>query len=964
MVNFNQNNHSILLDDDQWTINQLTRAGGGGEVDTQPKELITISNVTVPTDVHLTLMNKGIVPDLYFGEREMEYRWIALSNWQFVKTFEIVTEQHLKWFKDSIERIDLVCHGVDTISSIYLNDQLIGTTDNMFRTFRFNIKGHLQSGTNTIRFDFTNPSSYCEKKASENGYEIPLWEYPHGIHHRNFIRKCGCHFGWDWGGCYCPMGIYKSVLIEFFPKAVPKIESIMIKQQHHTKPSTAATTTTTVTTPRHSSQSSSTNLLLNLERYPTNKNVSLLFDFEIYSDQQQQENNDENENQLKIIISLIDSKEKNNSTSSSSSSSSSIATFNLPKLHQYKTLIKNIKVDIENGRLWWPNGHGEQALYKIEFHLNNMYVAERTVGLRTVSVDTTDGAFTIMVNGAKIFAKGADWIPADNFLNRITRDKYNHLLTSARDANMNCLRVWGGGIYESDDFYDICDRLGILIWQDFMFACCLYPSNKEFLDNVRKEVRDQVLRLDHHASLALWCGNNENEQALNVWKPSKDNPPRYIVDYNRLYIDTIMDELAQLSTSFFWPSSPSNGVNSWGDTNDQTRGDTHYWEVWHSNKPFTQYLKAKSRFLSEFGFQSLPRFQALKATLAGGDDQLNITSPEMEYRQRSPTPGNIGLLQHTALHFRVPTSFEHLCYTTQVLQAISIKTGCEHWRRMSPYCQGTLYWQLNDIWVGPSWSSIEYDRLKWKALQYFAKKFYAPTLLSIVENEQSKRMEVWVTNDAPKESFQAIIYLSVWDVVLGKVTKQIKQLVYCKAHSNHMIMDFDRQDFIPDSKKLNRQFIYIELEKEIENENQKERDSNQQDIDEKDNQIIQHGKQRISPLIDNTYFFKEYKEFNLQKPVITIKDLVKSDGCDDKYHLTLVSSEIALFVWIDRSGDQHVGGEFSDNAFHLFKDQPYTITYYSNYNNQSQQNQHHHQSTILTSNDFKIISLYDTYQNK
>eukprot|EP01133_Synstelium_polycarpum_P003693 gene3693-4254_t len=786
---------------------------------------------------------------------QLEYRWIALSDWSFTRDFEVQDDNVLQ-----AQRVDLVCEAIDTVAIVEINGVVVGEMENMFRIYRFNVARNLKKGINSITFTIRTPAIYCQEKATKCGYEIPLWEYPNGIHHRNFIRKVGCHFGWDWGPCYGVMGIGKG------PRLVPFIDSNVVRSFSVNQ--------------RHLESSVTLDLAINFFCTKTTLDSADGWSVVVmYND---------------IVV-----------------ASQPITAPNVPGDH----VVTVANITIDSPHLWWPNGYGEQALYTVSI-VGPTARMTKTIGLRTMAIDTKDGAFTIVVNGLPIFAKGADWIPVDTFPVRCTDNIIERLIRDTAAANMNCLRVWGGGTYETTAFYNACDKHGILIWQDFMFACALYPANPDFLEQVRHEVIDQVQRIGHHACIALWCGNNENEQAIKSWKPSIDNPPRYIIDYNRLYIDTIMPALAETApTSFFWPSSPSNGINAWGDTNDQTIGDTHFWQVWHSNKPFTVYLEAKSRFLSEFGFQSLPRVKALASVLSG-PDQLNITSPELEGRQRSPSPGNLGLLQHTGLHFRVPSSFANLCYTTQVLQAISIKTGCEHWRRMQPYCMGTLYWQLNDLWVGPSWSSIEYDGT-WKTLHYFAKRFYAPLLLSFVENQESKAIEAWITNERPKCAAKGILHVEAWDVTSGTKVAEIKEQVDQVAMSNQCVLSFNKTRMFPRGcgYKQTDCFIYGWLEI--------------------DGQLY----------TDNTFYLCPFKKLNLKPASLSITDI--KHNIDSSITLTVVGKEIALFVWLESSSL----GKFSDNGFMIFKDRPSTITFYPDQDDHKQQQQP----------TFSVMSLYETY---
>ena len=379
-------------------------------------------------------------------------------------------------------------------------------------------------------------------------------------------------------------------------------------------------------------------------------------------------------------------------------------------------------------------------------------VAEETVrlGLRRVELvrerDAAGESFYFKINGVPVFLKGYDWIPSDSFSPWMTRERYADLIESAALANCNILRVWGGGIYEQEDFYDLCDERGVLVWQDFMFACGMYPWDDGFLANVAAEATHQMRRLARHPSLLLWCGNNECETSFDWYPETRENRDRYIAGYHRLYLDTL-GRLARRECPDlpYWPSSPSNGPEEYGDPNDPTRGDVHYWEVWHGGKPFRQYLTVKPRMASEFGFQSVPSRETLAPFLAAED--FNISSPMMDYRQRSPEVGNKAMVGQMMQEYRLPADFDKFVYLSQVQQAMAMKIACEHWRRIKPLNMGTIIWQLNDIWPGNSWSAIEYGG-RWKVLHSAARRFFAPVLLSLAKDETG--VEVWATSDLPE----------------------------------------------------------------------------------------------------------------------------------------------------------------------------------------------------------------------
>ncbi len=408
-------------------------------------------------------------------------------------------------------------------------------------------------------------------------------------------------------------------------------------------------------------------------------------------------------------------------------------------------------MEIEEPELWWPAGYGEQPLYKVVVALTNngteLDRREYLIGLRKLELrqqpDEWGRSFAFVVNGRRVFCKGANWIPADAFPPRITPEKRRQLLVSARDANMNMLRVWGGGYYEDEQFYELCDRLGLLVWQDFMFACAMYPfGDPEFLENVHEEVRQNVRRLRQHACLALWCGNNEMELGWVEWGWGLMFWLRDVKEeYERFFHHTLPDWVHEEDQEHaYWPSSPFT-EEPLKQPNAQSAGDAHYWAVWHQRQPFSAYRDVFPRFMSEFGFQSLPTMPMVKEFAP--ESEWKLDSQVMLLHQRS-AGGNSLILAQMAQHFREPKDFEALDYTSMILQAEGIRFGVEHWRRHRGRVMGILYWQLNDVWPALSWSSLDYSG-RWKALHYYAKRFYTPLLLSI--EDQGTLMEAHLTND-------------------------------------------------------------------------------------------------------------------------------------------------------------------------------------------------------------------------
>jgi beta-mannosidase len=391
----------------------------------------------------------------------------------------------------------------------------------------------------------------------------------------------------------------------------------------------------------------------------------------------------------------------------------------------------NATFDVATPELWWPAGHGAQHLYQVEI-CHGDQVERRSIGLRKLELITdkagTGSRFAFKVNGREIFCKGANWIPADALPSAATAERTRKLLQAAKDANMNMIRVWGGGYYEQDFFYDVCDELGLLVWQDFMFSCSLYPSTDDFLREVKHEARDQLARLQHHACIAVWCGDNELLGALTWFEESSKNRDRYLVNYDRLN-RTLEETVKQADPdAIWWPSSPSPGILDFGDTwHDDSKGDMHFWSVWHEGRDFEHYHDVKPRFCSEFGFQSFPSLRLIKEFSEGQED-LNISSAVMEHHQRNKG-GNARIAETMFRNFRFPMDFGNFVYLSQVQHGLAMKMAVEYWRSLKPHCMGTLYWQLNDTWPVASWSGLDHGG-SWKLMHYMARRFYAPLLVT------------------------------------------------------------------------------------------------------------------------------------------------------------------------------------------------------------------------------------------
>lgn len=543
-----------------------------------------------------------------------------------------------------------------------------------------------------------------------------------------------------------------------------------------------------------------------------------------------------------------------------------------------KTGITTVSFNITEPELWWPAGYGEQPLYSLHVDLNNQTISKK-IGLRELKLnnktDQIGSAMEFVINGFPINSKGANWIPMDAMPSLESEARYRELLGSAKDANMNMIRVWGGGQYESDTFYEICDELGLMVWQDMMFACSLYPSTEAFLNEVEPEIRQQIQRLKDHPSIVIWCGDNEVIGAIGWYDESKNNKTTYTVNYDRLNRNIAKWIAEEDPSRRFWTSSPCNGDMDFGDAwHNDNRGDMHFWDVWHSGKSFSAYLDIKPRFCSEFGFQSWPSFAEVKTFVPEQD--WNVTSPTFEAHQKNGR-GNSIITEMFTRYFRFPSNFEQMLYLSQVQQAIAIKTGCEYWRAISPICRGMLYWQLNDNWPVSSWSSIEYSG-RWKQLHYHAKRFFAPTYLpfEITKNE----VRIRAVNDSRDENhIDGHVY---WMDFNGEILKQWSINYSIEPDGNDVIWSLSNEKY---HDCANNSFFFVD--------------------------VSVNGKQ-----IQNTWFANpQLKQLTIKKANI---EVVQEGGT-----ITLRTDNPAFFVHLEHDGK----GRFSDSSFTLIPENPVTISY-------------------------------------
>lgn len=601
--------------------------------------------------------------------------------------------------------VELVCEGLDTLAHVSLNGREIAFTDNMHITWVWDVKEQLHAGENTLEIRFDSPILYCAKKAEE----APGWESSDATPGFRHLRKAHCMFGWDWGPRLPDAGIWRPIFLRTWDAA--RLENALMLQTHHDG--------------------------------------------------------------------VVDVTIRPEITGESAWSAEITAPDGEVIIIPETTAAEQV-IAIQNPQLWWPNGLGKQPLYRVTVRLATGDTRVWRIGLRTMTVsrekDEWGEEFCHVVNGMKVFAMGADYIPEDNILARVTPERTRRLLEDCKAANFNAIRVWGGGYYPDDAFYDICDELGLMVWQDLMYACAFYDLTPDFERSIRVETHQNVARLRHHASLALICGNNEMEMFMAGANSALINHrtwefvptyPHHITDYVKMFeyiLPAIVKETAP--QTYWWPASPSSGGN-FDAPNDENRGDNHYWDVWHGEKPFTEYRKFFFRYASEFGFQSFPCLKSVKQfTLP---DDRNIFSRVMERHQRNQA-ANGKILSYLSQTFRYPNSFDDLLYASQLMQAEAIRYGVEHWRRNRGRCMGAIIWQLNDIWPVASWASIDYYG-RWKALHYAAKRFFAPVMISAEEEgELSQNPKINEYHPAPLEkSFR----LNVCNETLRDVTGEV-----------------------------------------------------------------------------------------------------------------------------------------------------------------------------------------------
>jgi len=636
---------------------------------------------TVPGDVHLDLLANKEIPDPFFRDNESKLQWIENESWEYRLNFDATPALLAR------SNVDLVFDGLDAAAQVYLNGVQVLAADNMFRIWRVPAKAHLHAGKNLLRVVFPSPIKAAQDVAAGDAFRLRSMTAD-----KTYIRKAAYEYGWDWGPRFVTSGIWRTVRLEAWDKV--RIADFVIHQRDVSKDVAHADAEVEV----EASAASSARVTVQ------------------YSD-----------NGKPVTLNT------------------------LANLHAGRNVI-DLPVEIRQPKLWYPAGYGEQPLYEFTAQVSKGGLPAETrkakAGLRTIvlhrELDKWGRSFELVVNGIPVFAKGADVIPFDSFPNRVTTVDYRHILESARDANMNMIRHWGGGYYETEEFYSICDELGIMVWQDFMFGNDWQPGTYAFKLNVEAEAEDQVRRLRNHPSIVLWSGNNETEAAFS-WGPRPGLPPdvRLLIwqDYLTVFSGILPRVVARLDPETpYWPSSPSADYEPLSE--HYQSGDAHIWDVWHGRVPFTTYETHHARFVTEYGFQSFPEMKTIEA-FTQPEDRTGILTPVMVAHQKN-NEGNSIIHDYLLKDYPEPKDFASFLYVSQVLQAEGIKIGAEHFRRSRPETMGSIFWQLNDCWPVASWSSIDYYG-RWKALQYYARRFYAPILVS--PHVEDGSVKVYIVSD-------------------------------------------------------------------------------------------------------------------------------------------------------------------------------------------------------------------------
>jgi beta-mannosidase len=786
--------------------------------------------ISVPGDVHSALFAAGLIPDPYQGTNETNVQHVALRDWVVSRTFCVDAATLAK------KSITLRLEDVDTFATVRVNGRDVGTCDNRFRRWDFDVKPFLKEGANTIEGVFDSPVRRARERVAAYGrdYRVSCAIYPMGV-----LRKPHCHGGWDWGLAQMVIGFCGRV--DLLAYDVARLDAVACDQSF--SPS--------------------------MDRCDVTVNVHVTASAA-------------GETQVRV------------SFAGETKTVRPALTAGVNRV--------SVPFRVEKPALWWPAGYGKPVLHPLSVTVDGSTIAKR-IGLRrmevinekTVSKDGKDElSLTLRVNGTDVFAKGADWIPCDAFDARQTPALYRDLLESALAAHFNCIRVWGGGQYEKECFYDLCDEFGLLVWQDFMFACGVYPGDDAFLASVREEVAFQILRLRDHASIALWCGDNECLGAVRWYASGETEKERKASERENLdnwkaKTKVLAEAVARHDPArVFWPSSPCCGPDDFGDGwKEDAKGDMHYWDVWHGGKDFEAYYSVRPRFCSEFGFQSYssPEVAATYCDPAA----MALDAPDFAWHQKdeSGKGGTWRIADTFRRCFKEPFGITNILWLSHVQQAKAIKTAVESWRHQQPRCMGTLVWQLNDNWPVASWSSIEYGG-KWKMLHYLLKRAYAPLAFYAVPAPHDRmETEVWAVSDRPAAS-GGVLTATVRDFA-GRALFSEKISFSAAPRAATRVASYPFASF---GKNLRPEACFLDIR-----------------WDGDDGTVFR-----------NERLFVHERDAFLDPARVTATPRVR----DGRWEVTLETDRPSFFTWVNATG---VRGEFDDNAFTLLPGEPRTLAF-------------------------------------
>ncbi|MFA8298745.1 MAG: glycoside hydrolase family 2 protein [Hyphomicrobiales bacterium] len=761
----------------------------------------------VPGNIFSDLYLNEIIDNPFDQDNEKKLEWVNQSDWIYSTTFTC-DDKFLA--KDAIE---LCFYGLDTYSKVYLNDQYILTTDNMFRKYIIDVKKHI-TNNNTLKIVFSSAERITDSIAKTESIQLP--------DKRAYLRKAPFQFGWDWGPKFITCGIYRPVSLKAYNKVSLK-DAIMIPD------------------------------------YDIEKNLAKL-DGKIRV-------NIKNKTDLRLKV-KSDSKTYYNRKI---------------KADQLKDTI-NFQFVINEPKVWWPTGMGEPNLYNFRLELwdGNTKVEEKNIqtGIRKIELiqeaDKKGKSFYFKINGRPFFAKGVNYIPQDIFLTDVSDKQYQELLNTVIESNINMLRVWGGGVYEKDIFYNLCDKHGIMIWQDFMFACNMYPGSERFLDSVEEEIQDNIYRIGSHPSIILWCGNNECREGWENWGWQKSlnysysDSTKVWKDYKELFINRIPSTLKKLDPSRpYWESSPSIG---WGHPESLLSGDAHYWGVWWGAEPFEVYNNKVGRFMTEYGTQSYPSMKTIQTFTP--DSMIYIDSPILAQHQKHPRGKELNEL-YMKRYFSVPKDIFNYIYSSQCTQAYGINTALSAHRRSAPYCMGSFYWQLNDCWPVISWSSIDYFG-RWKPLQYVVKEIYKPLTIALEKGED--HIKFYGISDSLKEKeVQYSIELKKMD---GTIIKEYRGDITLIPNSSTLLLNKKNANFL-DGYSINDIYVVSRL--------------------------YAH-KEKI---FEKIFILNKPNKLNIKNPNLSVNVIPSPEGAV----IYLNTKTFTPFVWMENYNS--IEGKFEENFFHL-----------------------------------------------